>query len=146
MSVLHSVYFHVRTKLRVWFGMCAKWLGINFRYQQNDQLHQQHLWFSSDEDTANAYMHYSTPIAEPEAEEECHICLEPIRYHSPTKILPCLHNDHFHMACLWKWVLENSTRDFTLLGVLNVSCPLCRSAKRSQICNMSGLHRRHPFM
>lgn len=147
MSVLHGVYLYVVAKLQLWLGLCANFFRIYFRCQKNDRLHQKHLWFSSDEDTATQhYTHYSTPTTEPEAEEQCYICLEPICYQSPTRMLPCSHNDHFHMACLWKWVWENSSRDFTLLGVLNVSCPVCRSVKRSQICNMSGLHRRQPFM
>ena|SRR5436190_23276691 len=74
-------------------------------------------------------------------ERECYICLEPIWYAAVTNLLSCTHNDRFHTSCLWKWVVERSAKDFHRYGTFNLSCPICRHLRVSQICNVSSRNR-----
>jgi hypothetical protein len=66
----------------------------------------------------------------------CYICLDTMYHRSDaTKLLPCRHNNRFHINCLWNWVLQKSSTDFRRSGIFHISCPLCRRAKTSYVCD-----------
>lgn len=140
--LLHAILF-VRDWLFLRIGTCGDfivrwWRSGRERRQICDS-------YSSDEEDHGSYWSqrtYGSRGNESEEEDQCYICLEPKWYSSVTRLLSCTHNDRFHVSCLWKWVMENSVTDFSRYGVLNVSCPICRTSKIVQVCNVSNLNRR----
>lgn len=140
---LYTLSLYMFTRICLWVRTCVNFFKRYFK--RSRETRRPNTLYSSDEDDDD-YNNRSTTEAEThdrerEQEDQCYICLEKICFPSATKMLPCSHNNSFHVACLWKWVLENSSVDFPRYGVFNVSCPVCRTSKVSQICDLRSLNR-----
>lgn len=135
--------FFTRDWLCLRMRMCGNGFINCFLRQRNIKHNCE--WFSFDEeeyDSDGSLQTYRIHEKKKEKVDQCYICLELILYPFKTKLLPCVHNSKFHVSCLWKWVMENSVTDFPRYGVFNVSCPICRTTKVVQVCNISCLNRR----
>jgi hypothetical protein len=149
---MYKYLLHICVFICEWFRSCFKTLTnrLSSQWKKNQGYE---LYSSDDEDidfdtnrylrTCGEFPKASNGCEKGEGKsDQCYICLEPVLYLPGTNILSCTHNNRFHMACLWKWVVENSVTDFPQYGIFNVSCPLCRNTKVVQIGNVSWMHRR----